>query len=344
MGTPDFAVPSLRNLAAEHEIVGVFTQPDRRAGRGRQLQPSAVKAAAQECCPKAPIFQPKSFKRDPESIASLHALEADLVVVAAYGLLLPPAILYAAYGGALNVHASLLPRWRGASPVAHAILHGDAETGVCIMRMDEGLDTGPVVSVGKTEIGPHETRSDLTDRLSVLGAELLLETIPAWMAGEIKAKAQDDSSGSESRSKSSPRYAARLKKTDGRLDWTESALALERRVRAMSPWPGAYCEWQGQKLKVHRAALVSPEQYDRHAPSADSGASSGDSTAPNANPAHPTGNPGEVVGKGQAGPLVQTGEGLLELIEVQAAGKAKVSGRDFMNGRPEFIGTQLDAS
>ena len=312
MGTPDFALPSLARLAAEQTVVGVFTQPDRPSGRGRRLQPSPVKALALE--QGIPVLQPGSFRGGPEALDALRALAPDLLVVAAYGLILPPAVLEAAPAGALNVHASLLPRWRGAAPVARAIMAGDAETGVTIMRMDAGLDTGPMLARRAILIPPRATTGLLTARLAELGAELLAATLPGWMAGEIEPEAQDPALAT---------YAPRLRKVDGRLDWREPAEALARRVRAMAPWPGAHTEWAGQTLKLHAAEL--PSAADLAEPLGEASAAL---------------TPGTVIGSA-AGPLVATGRGWLRLETVQAAGGKAMRAQDFARGRPDFIGAHL---
>lgn len=312
MGTPDFARPSLARLAAEHAVVGVFTQPDRPAGRGRRLQPSPVKALALEL--GIPVLQPGSFRHEPTALEALHALAPDLLVVAAYGLILPPAVLDSAPAGALNVHASLLPRWRGAAPVAQAILAGDAQTGVTIMRMDAGLDTGPMLTRRSIPIPPRATTGELTARLADLGADLLAETLPRWMAGEIEPEAQDAALAT---------YAPRLRKIDGRLDWREPAEALARRVRAMAPWPGAYTEWAGQTLKLHAVELPSSAEL---------------AGLPGDGPAIPT--PSKVVDSA-AGPLVATGRGWLRLETIQVAGGKAMRAIDFARGRADFIAACL---
>jgi methionyl-tRNA formyltransferase len=303
MGTPDFAVPSLRRLLGATQVVGVFTQPDRPAGRGRKLKPSPVKALALEA--GVPVHQPSSLKREPEAIEVLAALRPDLVVVAAYGLILPKAVLEAGPLGALNVHASILPRWRGAAPVAHAILAGDAQTGVCIMKMDEGLDTGAVISRRAIPITENDTAGSLTEALAEMGAELLVDTLPDWAAGEIQAQPQDDARST---------YAPRLKKSDGRLDWREPADALSRRVRAMSPWPGAHTLGADGMLKIHAVAVVETEARDL---------------------------PGNLGRDDEGFPLVAAGDGQLRLLQVQPAGGRAMSAKDFLVGRPELIGTSL---
>jgi methionyl-tRNA formyltransferase len=260
MGTPDFAVPILRALV-EHappgllwagglDIVGVITRPDKPAGRGQRLIYSPVKQYAVER--GVPVHQPGSLRR-PEAQQLLRALAPDLIVVAAFGQILPREVLDLPEYGCLNVHASLLPRHRGASPVAGALLAGDTETGASIMLMDEGLDTGPVVARRAVPIQPGETAGELTDRLAVLGATLLVQTLPTWLARGIGPEPQDESKATMTRP---------LHKEDGHLDWHTSAIPLERAVRAYSPWPGAVTTWEGRQLKVLRArALADPQGH-----------------------------------------------------------------------------------
>jgi methionyl-tRNA formyltransferase len=254
MGTPEFAVPSLQALANAStpgdiwpggvHIVGVITRPDRPSGRGRQVAYSPVKQHALSA--GLPIFQPGSLRR-PEARRQIEDLAPHIIIVAAFGQILPPEILRLPTRGCLNVHASLLPRWRGASPIAAAIRAGDAETGVTIMAMDEGLDTGDIVASRATPIAPDETTETLTARLARLGAELLIETLPMWLAGHAPLTPQDDAHATLTRP---------LRKEDGRLDWSRPADELSRVIRAMTPWPGAYTTWNGKLLKVLEAAPI----------------------------------------------------------------------------------------
>ncbi|MFW6164513.1 MAG: methionyl-tRNA formyltransferase [Planctomycetota bacterium] len=239
MGTPDFAVPSLTALHDAHHVVGVVTQPDRPAGRGRDLHQSAVKRAAVER--GLPVFQPPSL-RTPEAVARLAEWKPEVIVVAAFGQILTEEVLELPPYGCLNVHASLLPRWRGAAPVAAAILAGDEVTGVTIMKMDAGLDTGPILAQRREPIRADDTRTALTQRLSLLGAELLAETLPAYLAGELVPQPQDDEAT----------LAERLRKADGRLDWSRPALVLDRKIRAFTPWPGTFTFWQGRQDFIGR--------------------------------------------------------------------------------------------
>ncbi len=305
MGTPDFAVPTLERLLVTQDVVAVFTQPDRPAGRGRRLRQSPVKQLA--LAEDVPVLQPSSLRRDPGAVAALQDLAPDVIVVAAYGLILPPDALSAAPGGGLNVHASLLPRWRGAAPVSHTLLAGDSDTGVTIMKMDEGLDTGPILAQRTIVIEPDETAGELTARLAVLGADVLAEVLPRWMAGEVVPRPQDESVAT---------HAPLLKREDSWLDWSDDAASLACRVRAMNPWPGAITELDGVLFKVHVATPL---------PSECGGVS---------------GPPGTVVGTA-SGPAVVTGEGWLRLDEVQPAGRRRMSGSAFARGRPQFIGTRL---
>jgi methionyl-tRNA formyltransferase len=248
MGTPEFAVPSLRALTEQANaglaVAGVVTRPDKSVGRGRQMVYSPVKQFAVER--EIPVYQPGPLRR-PEAMTLLRDLATDLIVVAAFGQILPPEVLVLPLHGCLNVHASLLPRWRGASPINAAVLAGDAESGVTIMLMDAGLDTGPLLAQRATPIGADETAGDLSDRLAELGAELLGETVPRWLAGVLTPEPQDESCATMTRL---------LHKSDGKLDWQRSADELARQVRAYMPWPGAFTTWDGRSLKIQRAASI----------------------------------------------------------------------------------------
>jgi methionyl-tRNA formyltransferase len=337
MGTPDFAVPTLERLLRAHDVIGVFTQPDRPAGRGRRPRPSPVKQLAEEW--NVPILQPYSLRRDPEAVSALRGLVPDIVVVAAYGMYLPTEALEAAPAGTVNVHASLLPRWRGASPVAHALMAGDRRTGATIMLLDEGWDTGPILSQCETDIGAAETAGDLKNRLSRMGADLLIETLPGWLAGEIAPRVQDDAAAT---------LAPRLSRSDGALDWSCPASELARRVRALHPWPGAFTTLpDGDRLKVHRAtAVTDTEAADTEAASAADAAVGG--TGPKSLPENlgipdVPGIPGTTL-LVRGAFLVATGTGLVRLDEVQAAGRRRVSGADFVRGRSDVIGAVLQSA
>jgi methionyl-tRNA formyltransferase len=290
-GTPEFAVPALAALVeAGYPLRAVLTQPDRPAGRGRALGASAVKRRALDA--GLAVLQPETLAGDGVP-AELAALGADLFVVAAYGLLLPPAVLALPPLGCVNIHASLLPRWRGAAPVQRALEAGDAETGVAIMRMEAGLDTGPVYAERRTPVGPRETAAELTARLAALGAALLLETLPGVAAGRAVARAQPDTGAS---------YARKVTKAEARIDWTLDAVALDRRIRAFVPWPVAEASLDGTVVKIHEAEPVA----------GDAGAS-----------------PGTICAADAGGILVATGAGQLRLGRVQLAGRGVVTGAEF---------------
>lgn len=301
MGTPEFAVPSLRALLQHAHVVGVVTQPDRPAGRGQKLSESPVKQTAQAA--GVPLIQPQTL-HDPAALAQLAAWQPDLIVVAAFGQILKPAVLELPPFGCLNVHASLLPRWRGAAPVAAAIAAGDSETGVTLMRMDAGLDTGPLLAKSSEPIRPDDTTATLTARLAQRGADLLIENLAAYLAGALTPQLQDNTLAT---------YAPQLRKEDGHLDFTRSAVELERRVRALTPWPGAFALWKGQPVKVLRAALAEGV----------------------------SGKPGEVLPHTE-GVAVACAEGALRLLEIQPAGKRAMPAGDFARGARGFIGSRLE--
>jgi len=295
MGSPDFALPSLRALAEHYRVVGVVTQPDRPAGRGRELTPPPVKEAAVEL--GLPVIQPARLK-EPQTMAQLEAWAPDLIVVAAFGQILRPEALDLPRRGCINVHASLLPRWRGAAPINAALLHGDEATGVTIMKMDPGLDTGPLLSMSRILIAPDETAGSLSPKLARLGGDLLIETLPAYLSGQLLPQPQDDSLAT---------YAPMLERADGELDFDQPAEALARRVRAFDPWPGTYLIWGDQRLKVHRAHAVSAT------------------------------SPGVGVFTIQDGfPAVGASDGLLLLDEVQPSGKRAMPGDVFLRGAHDW--------
>ena len=301
MGTPDFAVPALRALAEDHQVMAVVTQPDAPAGRGRALAQSAVKHAALEL--GLPVLQPPSLKQ-PEAVAELSALRPDIIFVAAFGQILRRAVLDLPPLGCLNAHASLLPRWRGASPANAAIAAGDSETGVSLMKMDPGLDTGPVIAQRHESILPGDTSATLLARLAELGAALARETLPAWASGEIAAVAQD------------PRLVTTcglIKKEHGRLDWSRPAAALERHIRAMTPWPGATTSWAGKQMRILRAR-VAESVVDAPA--------------------------GMVVAMA-GGFGVVCGNGTLEIVEAQLEGRKPMSATDLARGQRGLIGAVL---
>ena len=312
VGTPDFAVPSLRRLIADgHQIAAVITQPDRAAGRHRhRLTPPAVKQAALEL--GLEVRQPVSL-RDPLVVAELRALRPEVMIVVAYGQILRQDVLDIPPQGVLNVHASLLPKYRGASPIAAAILAGDNETGVSIMLMDAGMDTGPVLAQRHAPISLHDTAGSLSERLAALGAELLVETLPRWLAASIEPQLQDNSRASVTRL---------IRKEDGAIDWTLSAVDIWRRVRAYSPWPGAYTALNGEQITIWRAWPLD----------------SGSNAPPGTVVALP---PATTAEARPASFAVQTGHGLLAVLELQRAGRRPVTSAEFARGAPGLIGERL---
>ena len=305
MGSPDFALPTIRLLAAQSLLAGVVTQPDQPAGRGRVLTPPPVKLLALEL--GLPVIQPARL-RAPEALAQLQAWQPDLIVVAAFGQILRPAVLDLPRYGCINVHASLLPRWRGAAPIQAAILHGDAETGVTIMRMDAGVDTGLVLSQRSIPIAPEDTAGTLSAKLAELGAQLLIDTLPGYLNGTLLPRPQNAVE---------PTYAPVLKKEDGQLDFTQPADALARRVRAFNPWPGTFFLWEGQILKIHRAHVVGAGYAGTDHP-------------------EPAPTPGaRLVHLGL--PAIAAAEGLLVLDEVQPAGKKAMPGKVFLQGARNWL-------
>ena len=245
MGTPDFSVPVLQALAARHDIVAVYTQPPRPAGRGKDLRPTPVHAAATAL--GLPVRHPVSLK-SPEEQAAFAALDADAAIVVAYGLILPQPILDAPRNGCLNIHASLLPRWRGAAPIHRAIMAGDAKTGICIMQMEAGLDTGPVLLREATPIGAEETTQDLHDRLSQMGARLIVEALDRLPTLTPEPQPSEGIT-----------YATKIDKAESRIDWSRPATEIDRQIRALSPFPGAWCMAGGERLKLLRSCLASGE-------------------------------------------------------------------------------------
>ncbi|RWR27764.1 methionyl-tRNA formyltransferase [Sinirhodobacter populi] len=240
MGTPEFSVPVLEALASRHEIAAVYSQPPRPAGRGKKDRPSPVHARAEEL--GLPVRTPRNLK-SAEDRAALAALDADVAVVVAYGLILPQAVLDAPKQGCLNIHASLLPRWRGAAPIHRAIMAGDTETGICVMRMEAGLDTGPVLLREATPIGPTDTTGDLHDRLSAMGARMIIDALDRLP--DLIAQPQPDTGVT---------YAAKIDKAEARIDWSRPAAELVRHINGLSPFPGAWCEIHGERIKLLRAA------------------------------------------------------------------------------------------
>lgn len=298
-GTPDFAATALKALiAAGHTIVGVYSQPDRPAGRGRKLQPSPVKQVALDH--EIPVFQPETLKTA-EAQKQLADLKPDAMIVAAYGLILPKAVLDIPTHGCLNIHASLLPRWRGAAPIQRAIAAGDAETGITIMQMDEGLDTGAMLLKSLTAIDMSDTGGSLHDRLAELGGKAIIEALVLLKKGELTGEPQNDDLAC---------YASKLSKTEGHIDWATDATAIERLIRAFNPWPGTYTDLGDQRIRIHEArALVT------------------DSDA----------FPGTVVHRDRDGIDIACGNGTLRITRLQLPGSRAQSVNDLINGGKELL-------
>jgi len=292
-GTPEFAVSALDALhAAGHEIVAVYTQPDRPAGRGQSVTASPVKLRALER--GLPVEQPATM-RSPGAAERLQALGPDLMVVAAYGLILPREILAVPRLGCWNIHASLLPRWRGAAPIQRAVLAGDTQTGITIMQMDAGLDTGPMLLAMATQIGERETAGELHDRLATLGAEALVAALGEWESGQLASRQQPAEGVT---------YAAKIRKDEALIDWTSPALAIDRQARAFNPWPVAETRWDGRQLRVWSAE---PLGCDEDA------------------------EPGRVIEASDGRLVVATGDGALSLTRVQLSGRRSVTAAEFLN-------------
>jgi methionyl-tRNA formyltransferase len=306
LGTSTYGVPILQACIEHHEVVAVVTQPDRFGGRGRrELISSEVKQLA--AAAGIPVLQPERLSRDSRALAALAAAGSDLFVLAAYGQILRPNVLSLPPHGVLGVHASLLPRWRSAAPVAAAIRAGDAETGVTLMLTEAGLDTGPVIAREAARIEPSDTTETLTERLAALGATLLIRTLPRWLAGEIVPRAQENAGVT---------YAPELAKEDGRIEWAQDARQIERHVRAMIPWPGAYTtRADGTRLTVWEAQVLDTECA--------------------------AGLPGTVVVAAD-GITVQTGRGSLVLVSVQPAGRRVMAASAFARGQPDLDASRLD--
>jgi len=298
-GTPAFAVPSLRAAHARNEVVAVYTQPDRPAGRGRGLTPSPVKLEAIQR--GIPVLQPESLRKK-SSQEALRELAPDLMIVVAYGLILPQAVLDIPRFGCWNVHASLLPRWRGAAPIQRAIEAGDAETGVCLMQMEAGLDTGPVLLSQRTPIGDQETGGQLHDRLSELGARVLADGLGLLRAG-MRPMAQPQPEAGAT-------YAHKLEKHEARLDWSQPADALARKVRAFEPWPVAEATVAGERLRIHGAVALDL--------------------------AHRA-EPGTLLTAGRQGLDIACGEGALRLRVVQREGGKAITAADYLNARRDLV-------
>lgn len=298
-GTPDFAARHLDALlSSQHQVVGVFTQPDRPAGRGKKLMPSPVKMLAEE--KGIPVFQPATLRKT-ENQQLVADLNADVMVVVAYGLILPLAVLEMPRLGCVNVHGSLLPRWRGAAPIQRSLWAGDAETGVTIMQMDVGLDTGDMLYKLSCPIEAEDTSGTLYDKLAGLGPEGLLNTLQQLASGTAKPEVQDEALVT---------YAEKLSKEEARIDWNLSAVQLERCIRAFNPWPMSWLEIDGQPLKVWRASVI---------------------------PAQAGAAPGTIVAVSKSGIQVATADGILNLEELQPAGKKAMKAQDLLNSRREWF-------
>ena len=298
MGTPDFAVPSLVALhEAGHEIAAVYTQPPRRAGRGQKERPTPVQAWAVEH--GLPVYTPTSL-RDESAQAAFSALGLDAAVVAAYGLILPLPILAAPRLGCVNVHASLLPRWRGAAPIQRSILAGDVETGISIMMMEQGLDTGPVLSMESIATAAETTAGELHEALAELGGRMIVSALEEYAAGAITPQPQVDAEAT---------YAKKIDKSEARIDWSEDSMAVQRRINAFAPWPGAWFEVAGERIKVLAAETVDA-----------------------------SGAKGETLDDDLT---VACGNGALRLVRLQREGKRPVAAADFLRGRPVHRGTQF---
>ena len=296
-GTPDFAARHLQALInSEHQIVGVYSQPDRPAGRGKKLKASEVKALALEH--DLPVFQPQSLKTD-DALEELSSLNADIMIVVAYGLILPKAILDAPRLGCLNVHGSILPRWRGAAPIQRAIWAGDQQTGVTIMQMDEGLDTGDMLHISRCPIDSTETSASLYTKLAELGPDALIDTINRLANGDITPEPQNDADAN---------YAKKLSKDEANIDWSMDAEQIERNIRAFNPWPVCFTQMSGNTVKIYQANVV--EQ---------------------------SGAAGTVLTSDKNGIIVACGKHALSISELQPQGKKPMAINDFLNGRSDWV-------
>lgn len=299
-GTPTFAVPALSALiTADWPVVAVYTQPDRPAGRGRKITPGPVKQTALDA--DIPVFQPTTLK-SPEALERLQTLAPDLMIVAAYGLILPAAVLDCPRLGCINIHASLLPRWRGAAPIQRAIAAGDEHTGISLMQMEQGLDTGPVYTTQRIRIGPRETGGSLHDRLAAIGAKLLLDSLPAIREGALTPEPQDPELAT---------YASKLEKLESTIDWQRSAMEIDRQIRAFDPWPVAQTRYNDETLRIWEACPLDD-------------ASGGHASET---------RPGTVLSSSAEGIDVATGDGRLRIQRLQAPGKRPISAADFARAR-----------
>jgi methionyl-tRNA formyltransferase len=296
-GTPDFAATHLQALIRQHDIVAVYTQPDRPAGRGKKLTASPVKLLAAQN--NLDIYQPQSLK-DAEQQAILARLQADIMVVVAYGLILPQVILDTPKLGCINVHGSILPRWRGAAPIQRAVEAGDNETGITIMQMDAGLDTGAMLTITRCTVEADETSGSLYNKLAALGGPALLGTLDKIKAGTAVATAQDNDQST---------YAKKIDKIEALINWSESAAIIDRRIRAFNPFPAAYTEIGGQRVKIWGAQVASEQQA----------------------------SPGQILAADNNGLLVACGQGCLLLTEIQLAGKSRMPVSEILRSRAELF-------
>lgn len=303
MGTPEFAVPTLKVLLdAGLNLVGVYTQPDRPKGRGQNLTAPPVKEMALRH--HIPVFQPQKL-RAPEVVEELRALAPDLIVVVAFGQILPKSVLEIPRYGCINVHASLLPKYRGAAPINQAIIDGEQETGITTMLMDVGLDTGPMLLKRALTIGPDETAGDLHDRLCALGGETMAATLELLLRGELQPQEQDGSQTC---------YAGMLKKEDGRIDWSQSAQQIHNRIRGLAPWPGTYTFLNGEPLKLFLTRVEAGE-----------------------------GEPGSILPPADDAVRIACGQGVLAVRELQLPGKKRLAAADFLRGCPLAVGSRLES-
>jgi methionyl-tRNA formyltransferase len=321
-GTPEFAVPALQRLALVRNVCAVFTRPDRPAGRGQALQQSAVKRRALEL--GMAVHQPVTFKT-PEAANLLRSLQLDLLVVVAYGLILPAAVLQIPRLGCINIHASLLPRWRGAAPIQRSLLAGDSSTGVTIMRMEAGLDTGPILSTCRTDITELDSAGSLHDRLAAIGADLMVETLPGIESATLRATPQPEQGVT---------YAEKINKAEARIDWSLDASRIWRQVRAFNPWPVAETRYDGQQLRVWEAQLARPAQ----------------ARPAQARPVEPQHNgstvaaaAGSVLAASAQGIDVACGQGVLRILRLQLAGRKSLSAGDFLKGQ-RLDGARFDST
>ena len=302
MGTPEFSVPILNALIANYQVVAVVTQPDKRVGRKQILTPSPIKLLAVEN--KIPVYQPEKIKNNGRFLNEIKELDPDLIVVASYGFILSKELLEIPKYGVINVHASLLPKYRGPSPIQAAILNGEDKTGVTIMMIEEKMDAGDILSKAEAEIAEDETFSSLHDKLSVLGTHLLIDTLLKYIKGEIKPQKQDDKKAT---------YCKIITKEDGKINWSKSAQEIEQQVRALNPWPGTWTNWDEKSLKVIKAKVYKIAKGN---------------------------NAGEVF-KLNEGLAVYCGQDALGILELQLEGKKPIPIKEFLNGFSNFDGARL---